>query len=160
MKTLLTAAIALTFFTHNSTTFGNSNFSAQELNYEAFGTWGSHDREDFDDSEIGIGVGVNYFFTENFGVGADTYVEDIDLPNHLDLSLIGRLPLSAVPLAPYAFAGFGRQWSDVSQWTGHLGLGVEYRWKSKTGIFLDFREVFADKSKDISLFRLGVRCGF
>lgn len=160
IKKILIVAAVLTFLTHDSVTFGNSSFSSQEFNYELFGTWGSRDREDFDDGQVGIGAGFNYFFSEHFGVGADTYVEEIDLPKHLDISVIGRLPLASMPLAPYAFAGFGRQWWDVPQWTGHLGIGVEYRWKSKTGIFFDFREVFADKSKDISLFRFGVRCGF
>jgi hypothetical protein len=136
------------------------DFGAQELSYDLFGSWGTRDREDFDDGQIGIGAGINYFFTPYLGVGADTYIEEIDFPGHLDISAIGRWPLESVPVAPYVFAGFGRQWWDTAQWTTHLGIGVEYRCVERTAIFFDAREVFADKSRDLGLFRLGVRINF
>lgn len=135
-------------------------FGAQEFRYDLFGSWGSRDREDFNDDQIGVGAGINYFFTSNFGVGADTYVEEIDFPGHLDISAIARWPFESVAVAPYVFAGFGRQWWDTAQWTTHLGVGAEYRCNERVGFFFDFRRVFPDKSPDLSLCRLGVRLGF
>lgn len=137
------------------------DFGPQELTFDLFGSLGTRDREDFDDSHLGVGAGLNYFFTTHFGVGADTYLEEIDIPNHLDLSVIARWPIEEVHIAPYVFAGFGRQWHDATQWTTHLGIGAEYRAPgSKCGIFVDARSVFADKTKDFGLFRAGVRLGF
>lgn len=155
IKKLLIVATSLTLLINSAQAAPAPGFS-----YDLFGTWGTKDREDFDDGKAGVGVGVNYFFTEHFGIGADTYVEEIDLPNHLDLSVIGRLPLDSVPVTPYAFVGVGRQWTEVSQWSTHIGIGIEYLWNGKTGIFFDVREVFADKTKDFAVFRLGLRCTY
>jgi hypothetical protein len=136
-------------------------FGPQEFTFDLFGSLGTRDREDFDDTQLGVGAGVNYFFTTHFGVGADTYLEEIDIPNHLDLSVIGRWPIETANVAPYVFAGFGRQWHDATQWTTHLGIGAEYRPAGGTcGIFVDARSVFADKTKDFGVFRAGVRFGF
>lgn len=135
-------------------------FGAEELKFDFFGTWGSEDRKRFDDGRFGLGVGVNYFFTKHFGFGADTYLERVDWPTHLDFSFIGRVPLEELSLAPYGFAGVGRQWHHVSQWTAHIGAGVEFRMNRNTGIFLDGRQVFPDRSTDFTLWRVGVRLGF
>ena len=133
-------------------------FGGNELGYEFFGTWASRDRKNLDDDQLGLGAGVNYFFTRNIGVEAETYLEDFDWPDHLDLSAVARFPLSSLSIDPYVYAGFGRQWRDNIQWTGHIGAGAEYRWSGRTGVFFDIREVFADK--DFTLLRLGVRFGF
>jgi hypothetical protein len=136
-------------------------FDAQELSVDLAGILGSRDRSDFsDDNTLGVGVGVNYFFTHNFGVGADTYLDDVDWPNHVDLSGLARLPIGETGFAPYALAGVGRQFLEGSQWTAHIGGGVEYRFNRMTGAFLDVREIFADKSPDLTLWRLGMRLRF
>jgi len=137
-----------------------ASFESQELTLDLAGIYGSRNRQNFHGSTGGLGLGVNYFFTKYLGVGADTYFDEVDFPNHIDASLLGRYPLEKFPLAPYGIAGFGRQFNDVSQWTAHLGLGAEYRFNRKMGAFIDFRHVFADKSQDLDLWRFGVRMGF
>lgn len=100
---------------------------------------------------------MNYFLTENFGVGADSYADAFEPPYLLNASGIFRYPFGAPGLAPYVFAGFGRQWDHAAQWLGHVGAGVEYRLNPETGIFVDAREVFAAKTDDYILVRFGFR---
>lgn len=159
LKRIFIGIVAM-LLVQSSVKAGNGSFDAPEFGYKLFGTWASRDREDFKDDQLGLGAGVNYFFTPMFGVEAETYLEDVDWLNHADFSAIARYPLDSISVAPYGFVGFGRQWSDVSQWTCHIGGGAEYRWSGKTGVFFDVRRVFCDKSKDFTLLRLGVRLGF
>lgn len=137
-----------------------NSFDSQEMQLDLFGLWASRDRDDFSGDTLGLGAGFNYFFSRYVGIGAETYLDEVDIPNHLDFSVIGRYPIDQYSLAPYAFAGFGRQYHDVSQWTSHVGGGVEYRLNSNTGLFLDVRGIFADKSRDLSMWRFGVRLKF
>lgn len=48
-----------------------SPFKAQEFQVDLFGA-GATDDFDQDRADYGLGVGVNYFFTEQFGIGAST----------------------------------------------------------------------------------------
>ena len=66
----------------------------------------------------------------------------------LNFSAIYRYPLWDTGVAPYAFGGFGRQWDHAAQWSGHIGAGVEFRVNVHTGIFLDGRRVFEDRTSD------------
>ncbi|MFN7140553.1 MAG: hypothetical protein ACK4UN_14540, partial [Limisphaerales bacterium] len=70
------------------------------------------------------------------------------------------LPFEQWQVAPYIYGGFGRQWQHVGQWTGHIGGGVEWRATPEMGVFFDVRQVAADKTRDFTLYRLGVRFGF
>ena len=117
------------------------------------------DKDGDDGNAFGIGVGVNYFFRENMGVGLDSYTDGIRFPYLLNASFIYRFGNQQM-LAPYAFAGFGRQWEHAAQWTGHLGGGAEYKWKTGMGVFLDGRWVLPKETSNYGLFRLGVRWGF
>lgn len=137
---------------------GGSLFYDREVSLDLYGSYATRDRRHFDDSQAGLGVGLNYFMTRHFGVSADTYMERVDWPTHLDLSVIGRLPMDRV--APYVFAGVGRQWHDNTQWTAHIGGGAEVRLNRKTGIFLDARHVMAEETRNFGLYRLGVRVVF
>jgi hypothetical protein len=139
---------------------GEDNYGVQEWRFDVFGTWGSLDRDDFSDDSMGFGLGANYFFNRYLGLAVDTYIEEVEAPNHLDFSFVGRYPVSGTALAPYAFAGVGRQFHDVSQWSGHLGGGAEYRFNPSMGVFTDVRGVFLDKTEDIALIRFGFRVGF
>jgi len=129
------------------------------FSYDLFGNWATHDKDGDDNNALGIGAGVNYFFTENIGVGLDTYTDGIRLPYMLNASAIYRL-VTERAINPYGFAGFGKQWDHASQWTGHLGLGAEYRWQPNLGIFLDGRLVLPADTDNYGLFRLGARIGF
>jgi opacity protein-like surface antigen len=135
-------------------------FNANELQVDLFGLYASRDREHYRSDTLGFGVGANYFFTRHFGVGAETYVDDVHWPRHVDGSFFARYPIEQLSLAPYALAGVGRQFHDVAQWTAHIGLGLDFRLNRATGIFLDVRQVYADRSRDFSLWRAGVRLAF
>ncbi len=110
----------------------------------------------------GAGVGVNYFFTKCFGIGADAFGLDNDggLVDAANASVIFRLPIDVAHLAPYAFGGGGRQFEGSDTWTAHVGAGLEVRLNSHTGFFLDGRHVFTDKGPDYALLRSGLRLAF
>jgi hypothetical protein len=139
---------------------GTGEFSENEWSLDVYGFHSSRDKDGSSRDAWGPGVGFNYFFTENLGVGADTYMDAFSRPYLLNGSAIVRYPLKDIGLAPYGFAGFGRQWEHASQWTGHIGGGLEYRFNPRTGVMLDLREVFTDQSKDYTLVRFGVRFVF
>ncbi len=137
-----------------------SGYHPSEMSLDLFGFYGSHNRGGGNEDAFGPGVGVNYFFTRNVGISLDSYADAFKVPYLLNASAIYRYPVGETGLAPYALAGFGRQWRYAAQWTGHIGGGLEYRLNSNTGIFSDFRRVFADVSKDYTVVRFGFRFSF
>jgi hypothetical protein len=111
----------------------------------------------------GGGVGVNYFFVKWLGIGGDMNMPCANLGNFvndINGSLIARMPIECSPFAPYLFGGGGRQTNPEWQWTGHLGVGAEFRFNPGVGIFTDARYVWADKTTDTILFRAGFRFAF
>ena len=58
-------------------------------------------------------------------------------------------------LPPYVRAARSVCWAS-----GHIGLGVEYRFNARTGVFLDARRVFPDSTDDYALWRFGLRLAF
>ena len=137
---------------------GSATFGPRELSVDLFGGYATRDKGGADTDAYGIGVGVNYFIFDNIGVGVDTYADAFTTPYLLNVSGIYRYPIAQLGLAPYAFAGFGRQWEHDPRWTGHFGAGVEYRFNTKTGVFVDGRRVFG--GDDYALWRLGFRFAF
>jgi hypothetical protein len=136
-------------------------FGAKEFSLDLFGIGATRNRENFADNDtIGLGAGVNYYFTRYFGASAETYIDDWDLPNHIDFSALARYPLEKYSLAPYVLAGFGRQFHDEPQWAAHIGGGAEFRLNPMTGVFLDVRGVFPEDSPNLALWRFGVRLKF
>jgi len=142
----------LTFAPHSAT------FGPREFSFDVLGGYATRDKGGADKDAFGIGAGVNYFFTENIGAGIDTYADAFEIPYLLNFSGIYRYPLPDLSLAPYGFAGFGRQWEHDPRWTGHIGGGAEYRFNTNTGIFLDGRGVFDGHA--YALWRLGFRFAF
>ena len=130
-----------------------------QLSYDLFGVVATHDKDGDDGNALGIGLGVNYFFSDQMGVGLDTYTDGIRLPYMLNASFIYRF-INDGMFKPYAFTGLGKQWDHASQWTGHIGGGAQYDWKSGMGLFADARFVLAQEESNYGLFRLGVRWGF
>lgn len=136
-------------------------FAPNELSADVFGFHASHNRNGTDTGTWGPGFGMNYFVTDYFGVGADTYADAWNHPYLLNGNALFRYPLLQVPgVAPYAFAGFGRQWAFSPQWLGDIGIGVEYRFTHSTAVFTDFRGVFAGNTSDYTLWRFGFRLVF
>jgi len=135
-------------------------FEANELSADVLGFYGSRDKGGASKSAWGYGAAVNYFLTDKIGLSADTYSDAFTVPYNLNFSGIFRYPFQDYRLAPYGFGGFGRQWDHTSQWTFHVGAGVEYRTTEKTGLFSDIREVFPGRTRDYTLVRFGIRFRF
>jgi len=145
-------------------------YRANELTLDFFGSYlaGQRGIEHIFDTNLrhgfmGGGVGLNYFFTREIGIGGDIEVPNDNsgnFINNVNGSLIARMPLANSGLAPYVFGGGGRQTEPVWQWTGHAGVGIEYRFNPVTGVFADGRYVWVDKTSDEILFRAGVRFAF
>jgi hypothetical protein len=147
----------------------DDRYTANELSLDMFGSYIAGERriEDLFDTNIrhgvwGGGVGLNYFFTREIGIGGDINIPDDggNFVNNINGSLIARIPIVNSGLAPYVFGGGGRQTEPVWQWTGHAGVGLEYRFNPVTGVFADGRYMWVDKTADEILFRAGVRFVF
>jgi hypothetical protein len=148
----------------------NDRYTANELSLDFFGSYlaGQRGIEHLFDTNIrhgfwGGGVGINYFFTKEIGIGGDINIPDDhfgNFINNIDGSLIARMPIANSGLAPYVFGGGGRQTEPVWQWNGHAGVGIEYRFNPVTGVFADGRYMWLDKTADEILFRAGVRFVF
>jgi hypothetical protein len=107
----------------------------------------------FRDHGWGGGIGLNYFFSRNIGLGVDAaWIEakaagisgetdsDSRTVHNFSGSLIFRAPIDGSCLAPYAYVGGGCH-VDGDQWaSAHAGVGVEWRIRpQKFGIFIDGR---------------------
>ncbi len=135
-------------------------FNDRELQVDVFGAYVDGNSPTHagpnKDHAWGGGIGVNYFFTRNLGVGADAYWVNGRINNaqpgsydrhqdntqfqNYDGSLIFRLPLDRMCLAPYAFVGGGIDCEYKNWAVGFAGVGVEYRIvPAKVGIFTDAR---------------------
>ena len=142
-----------------STHVNTDLYTAREASFDAFGFYGSRNKDGKADA-WGMGVGLNYFFSKYFGLGADTYMDAFHYPYLLNGQGIFRFPIEQTGLAPYAFGGGGRQWQHSPQWLADVGVGIEYRVQPHVGAFFDAREVFADKTRDYAVLRFGFRYSF
>jgi hypothetical protein len=130
-------------------------FAEHEFQLDIFGQYsvgeGPNQVQLFRDHGWGGGIGLNYFFTRNLGIGVDAawlYAKEGPAANSNDDetvlhnfsgSLILRFPIDELCLAPYIYAGGGAA-VDGEQWaTAHGGVGVEYRFAPGKGIFVDGR---------------------
>jgi opacity protein-like surface antigen len=134
-------------------------YSSHEWNVDTYGFYAGKDKGGNKDA-WGIGLGGSYFFTRNIGAGADTYMDAFTVPYLLNANGIFRYPIGQSRLAPYGFGGFGRQWDHAAQLLGHVGVGLEYRFKPTMGAFFDAREVFPTETKDYAVLRFGFRFVF
>ena len=144
-------------------------YNADELTLDLFGSYLANQRkiEDLFHTNIrngswGGGVGTSFFFLRYLGIGGDINIPDNggNFVDSINGSLIARLPICNSGFAPYVFGGGGRQTQPAWQWTGQAGVGMEYRFNPLTGIFVDTRYTWADKTSDTIYFRAGVRFVF
>jgi opacity protein-like surface antigen len=140
-------------------------FGANEFQVDMFGTYASRDRFGLERDRWGGGLGLNYFPSKYLGVGADSYLEEWKWPYRLNGSLIFRLPVEELGMAPYVFGGAGREWKYQTTWTAHAGVGLEFRFNRNFGIFADGRRVFDIEDRhgddlDYWLARAGIRFSF
>ncbi len=113
------------------------------------------------DDALGGGIAMNYFFTENVGLeGSYTAFGTNTVVHQLSGSLILRLPIKSLCLAPYAMAGGSYHMDSVNQGTWHVGAGLDYRFANCVGIFADGQYNWAEDTSDYVTVRGGVRFGF
>jgi outer membrane protein W len=145
-------------------------FRAQEFSIDVFGT-ASVNEDDLEhpsgdrfstDGRLGLGLGGTYFFARHFGIEAEAYTENThhSFVDNVSGSFLARLPIESVHLAPYLLIGGGYQFDPIEQWFAHGGVGLEFRFNSKWGIFTDARYVITEDSANFGLGRLGVRLVF
>jgi hypothetical protein len=137
-------------------------YPSNQLNLDLFGTYANRDRFGNSVNHGGGGVGLDYFFTPNLGIGADSYVEEWKWPYRVNGSAILRLPLPRPfsKLAIYGLGGGGREFKNVPQYTWHGGGGAEFKLSRNMGIFGDIREVLPDRTRNYTLIRGGLSLGF
>ncbi|MES2707327.1 MAG: outer membrane beta-barrel protein [Verrucomicrobiota bacterium] len=168
-----------------------SLYNAGEWQVDLFGNYAFADSGNdrlIDDDAWGGGLGFNYFFTRNFGIGAEgsLFKTGGDTLGTSAFNLVLRFPIGETGLAPYLYGGVGltfnaddldsddfrdareraedddrpRNGDDVL-FLGHAGAGIEYRFTQHVGIFTDARYTWCDQhDSDFGLARAGVRFAF
>jgi hypothetical protein len=131
---------------------------APGFSLDLFGTYADRERRGGEEDRWGGGLGLNFFFHRMVGVGIETHTDRWKLPQEAHVSAIVRVP-TRFGLAPYAFAGAGRDW-DIAQYSWHAGGGLELKLNRYTGIFADGRAIFPEDTPDYAYARAGLRLGF
>lgn len=139
-------------------------FNDQEFQLDLFGSYTNTEGGGYKDG-FGGGLGFNYFFTRNLGIGVDGNVLDAGVNGFWQTtgSIIVRFPIDSACLAPYIFAGGGGQFDQTSSGSVHAGGGLEYRVvPQRFGIYAEGRYTwaFASGSDDHAQVRTGVRIVF
>jgi hypothetical protein len=146
-----------------------AKYTANEFSFDFFGSYLNPERnfdhlfkENIHHGTWGGGVGANYFFTREIGIGGDINfsAHSGNLTDQVLGNLIIRIPIDPSGFAPYIFGGGGRAFSPEWEWLFDAGVGVEYRLNTTTGIFSDARYIWADKNYDRLLIRAGLRIVF
>lgn len=114
------------------------------------------------DGRLGAGGGINYFFTRYVGIGGDAFSESANhtFIDNASASLILRLPIDSIRLAPYIFAGGGYQFETADRAFAQAGGGVEFRFTKGFGVFTDARFIVINNAKDFGVGRAGIRFSF
>ena len=172
MNVWIMSAVCLPIATAMAQTESNPGalFRADETSLDLFGTVSvgqetidhlSGNRIE-DDGELGLGVGLNHFFTRVFGVGIDAYSENTHGPfvDNASANLILRFPFDKIHLAPYIYGGGGYQFEPGEVWFAQVGGGLEVRFSQNVGLFADARYVMTDGTENFGVARLGLRFGF
>jgi hypothetical protein len=152
-------------------------FRANELTLDLFGTYLAPERgithvfqtRITEGGSWGGGVGANYFWSKDVGIGVDTSMQHgaVKFFDHVGGNLFVRIPIDVAHIAPYVFAGGGYRFDQRNAWFGDLGTGLDFRFNHFFGLFGDVRYIFGDKpiaqiggGHDQLLIRSGIRIGF
>lgn len=139
-------------------------FKDTELQLDVFGSYSGAGANggDFGDG-FGGGIGVNYFFTRNFGVSTSGNVYDGDHDGiwHVSFDLIARFPIEGnLCIAPYALVGGGFALDGTQIGTWEVGGGLEWRATHSIGLFSEGRFIWGGNNTDVAQARVGVRFVF
>lgn len=168
-----------------------SLYNAGEWQFDLYGNYAFTDNSAnrlINDDVWGGGIGFNYFFTRNFGIGAEgsLFNTEGDILGTSALNFTLRFPIGESGWAPYIFGGLGLtfnaddldsdDFSDARDrveddeepdhgddviFLGHAGGGIEYRFTPHFGIFSDARYTWSEKNDaDFAVVRAGVRFVF
>jgi hypothetical protein len=113
-------------------------------------------------SEGGVGVGLNYFMSRFVGIGAEAYSQNTTgvFIDNASGNLLLRLPLGESGFAPYLLGGGGHQFDAAKLWFGQAGAGLEFRFCHNIGMFVDARCVWPNETKYYGVGRAGLRFAF
>jgi Outer membrane protein beta-barrel domain len=149
------------------------HYRANELSLDAFGTAaiGEYTVEHLanqslnsvrQNTQFGVGAGLNYFITRYIGIGAEAYSHNTTgiFIDSASANLLLRAPLGGSGIAPYIMGGGGHQFDDSKYWFGQAGGGLEYRFLKHLGVFVDARVVWPNETKAYGVGRAGVNFSF
>ncbi len=126
-----------------------------------FRAFGALEIGDFDDDErTGAGVGLNYWFLDNIGVGAEGigYDTDGDFVDRVNGSLLFRAPVSE-KFDVIPFGGIGRS-IEEDLWGFHLGLRAQAKIYGPVVLDIGGRWVADDGADSRALFDAGIGFSF
>ena len=137
-------------------------FADTEFQLDVFGnyTW---ETEGHNGDGFGGGLGINYFFHRNFGIGVSGSLRDGDHSAiwNADLDLIVRFPIEgSVCLAPYILGGGGIETNGTTIGTWNAGGGLEWRATPSLGIYGEGRYTWGASDEDSAQARVGLRFVF
>lgn len=114
------------------------------------------------DGLAGGGAGATFYFLRYLGVGGDFTADGREHAffDSASGNVFVRLPITQTGLAPYIFGGGGYEFKENEQSFGQAGAGLEFRFTHNVGIFADARYVFAERTDDYGLARVGLRIAF
>lgn len=144
-------------------------YTAQEWSMDAFASFTGQENgienvfeTSIRDGDVGGGLGLNYFFTREFGLMSDLNVGSNDgrFIDVASLNLVMRFPLEESGLAPYVFGGGGRSFDPEWEWLADVGAGLEWRFNPTTGLFTDARYMWLEDTSDRLMIRAGLRLVF
>ena len=136
-------------------------FAETELQLDIYAA-GAFITHDSGDDGFGGGIGLNYYFTRNFGVAVDGTLTDNDNGTWQTFGhLLVRFPIDSGSLcwAPYLKVGGGYTVDGDDPWVWGGGGGVEFRLNPKFGIFAEGGYYWGihDSAADFTQVKAGVR---
>lgn len=138
-------------------------FKDVELQIDVFATYFGGGSDSLYSDGFGGGLGVNYFFTRNFGIAVSGALHDGGDHEvwNADLDLVARFPIEgAVCVAPYILAGGGIEADGTTIGTWNVGGGLEWRATPSIGIFGEGRYMWGAADEGTALARVGLRFVF
>jgi hypothetical protein len=134
-------------------------FRAKELSVEGFGGLNT---SDFDHERSYVGVGVNYFLTDELGVAVQTSFPNVGGLFFENIAARGIYRAIFNQNALYGYVG--PQWLiKDDDWAGELGVGLERRWTRHWGTYAEVGiwKGLTGHNRDASATgRVGVRWAF
>jgi hypothetical protein len=115
-------------------------FRAGEVQFDLFGTARTEDITNLSESDKGAGLGINYFPWRAAGFGVEARGEGVDgiLVDTTAFSLVGRLPIDKLRIAPEF--KIGTDYSiDSEDFAVFAAVGLELRLTKNIGIAAEIR---------------------